>query len=343
MEKEIKVSVIITVYNVERYLEECIKSVLNQTLDNIEIIAVNDGSTDRSLGILEKYKKEHNNITIINQVNKGVSAARNTGLKHARGKYIYFLDSDDCIDSKLTEICYNTCQNNRTQISMFDAGVFYENDIKKDNFSFNYERKNELDSNVVKSGEELFCELDVKKCYRVPVWLFFYEKMFLLSNNLYFYDGIIHEDELFTPKVLLKADRVIYIPKDLIFRRVRNNSIMTTKVDIKNVEGYYTVAEELYGFAESIKTKVEKLTYKILISKIISLYSASYKNCIVLSKNNKEYDSLKSKIRKSVLKKRNLNSFKLKVLIIIPNILYIISTIKKNLRLVWMKAERENG
>ena len=196
---------------------------------------------------------------------------------------------------------------------------------------------------MVKSGEELFCELDVKKCYRVPVWLFFYEKMFLLSNNLYFYDGIIHEDELFTPKVLLKADRVIYIPKDLIFRRVRNNSIMTTKLGIKNIEGYYTVAEELYKFSKSIEDGIKKITYKILVDKIISLYTTSYRACFILSNNNKRDDLLMSRIKKSVLEKKDLNSIKLKVLIMFPSISFIISNIKKILRAMLMKVGRGNA
>lgn len=106
----IKVSIVIPVYNVESYLEECMESVINQSLDDIEIICINDGSTDSSLKILERYESKYNNIIVINQENKGLSASRNIGIRKARGKYIYFLDSDDFINIKSMEKCYKVCE-----------------------------------------------------------------------------------------------------------------------------------------------------------------------------------------------------------------------------------------
>ena len=248
MKEEIKVSIIIPVYNVEKYLRKCIESALNQTLDNIEIIAVNDGSTDNSLKILNEYENIYENFKVINQVNMGVGSARNTGLKKAIGKYIYFLDSDDYIAPEFIELMTKKadktncdvvfCEKNRAEVAMFDAGVFLEKDLKNNNLNFNYNRKDVLGLNVVK-GEELFCELIKKKVYKSPVWLFFYDRQFLKNNKLTFYNGIIHEDELFTPQALIKSNRIIYIPKDLFFRRVRNDSIMTKKIGRKNIEGYY--------------------------------------------------------------------------------------------------------
>ena len=94
----VKVSVVIPVYNVEGYLEECLDSVINQTLEDIEIICINDGSTDNSLEILEEYAKKDNRIKILNQENQGISATRNNGLKICKGKYICFLDSDDYLE-----------------------------------------------------------------------------------------------------------------------------------------------------------------------------------------------------------------------------------------------------
>ena len=102
----INVSIVIPVYNVEKYLKQCLESVVNQTLDKIEVICINDGSTDNSLNILKEYEKKYNNIIIIDQENKGPGFARNIGMKRASGKYIYFLDSDDYIELNAMEICF---------------------------------------------------------------------------------------------------------------------------------------------------------------------------------------------------------------------------------------------
>ena len=107
----IKVSIVIPVYNVEKYLEECIESAIKQSLNDIEIICINDGSTDSSLEILKKYEKKYSNIIVISQENKGLSASRNVGIRKAKGKYIYFLDSDDFIDTNSMELCYKECES----------------------------------------------------------------------------------------------------------------------------------------------------------------------------------------------------------------------------------------
>lgn len=342
MSQEIKVSIIIPVYNVERYLRKSIESALNQSLDNIEIIAVNDGSTDNSLKILNEYESVYENFKVINQANMGLSGARNSGFNFASGKYVYFLDSDDYIDSKLTELCYHACEKNGTDVVMFDADVFWEQDVNNNNLHFNYNRKDVLGSNVVK-GEELFCELIKKKIYKSPVWLFFYNRQFLINNKLTFYNGIIHEDELFTPQVLLKSKKIIYIPKNLFFRRVRNDSIMTKKIGRKNIEGYYVVAEELYEIAETIRNKINKTTYKILLKKIVELYNNLFKNCYLLELKDEEYNPLRLKIKKSILEKKNLKNLKLKLFVMYPDVIYNISRIKSYISLKIKKLGGCNG
>ncbi|MBR6722275.1 glycosyltransferase [bacterium] len=115
MEKIVKVSVIVPVYNVEKYIAECIDSVLNQTLDNIEIIIVNDGSTDNSGSICLDYAKKYpKSIKYIDKENEGVSVARNLGLSYANGEFVHFLDSDDTIDECFYETCYNIAQNEKS-------------------------------------------------------------------------------------------------------------------------------------------------------------------------------------------------------------------------------------
>ena len=117
MEKIIKVSVIVPVYNVEKYLERCLDALVNQTLTDIEIICVNDGSTDNSLEILDRYSKKDERIFVLNQENKGVSIARNEALKLAKGEFIGFVDSDDWVDIDYYEKLYNAAKNNDCDIA----------------------------------------------------------------------------------------------------------------------------------------------------------------------------------------------------------------------------------
>ena len=121
------VSVIVPVYNVEKYLEECLDSIINQTLEDIEIICVNDGSTDNSLKILKKYAKKDNRIKIINQKNCGLGCARNSGLNQSQGDYIFFLDSDDYLNPNILEKLYPKALESHSEIgklSHFDLTSF---------------------------------------------------------------------------------------------------------------------------------------------------------------------------------------------------------------------------
>lgn len=119
MQEEVKISIIIPVYNVEKYLHECLDSIINQTFTDIEIICVDDGSTDKSSEILEEYEQKDKRFTVISQPNKGVSAARNRGMQQAKGKYIMFVDSDDYIASNACELIYNSAEEKRCDILLF--------------------------------------------------------------------------------------------------------------------------------------------------------------------------------------------------------------------------------
>ena len=124
------VSVIIPIYNTGKYLKQCMDSIINQSLKGIEIICVNDGSTDNSLDIL----KEYSNIKIINQKNQGLSIARNTGLKYANGEYIYFCDSDDFLQLDALENLYLFAKHNNLDVLYFDGIAFFESEELKNKF-----------------------------------------------------------------------------------------------------------------------------------------------------------------------------------------------------------------
>ena len=126
-----KVSIIVPIYNSEKYMEKCIDSILNQTLNDIEIILVNDGSTDSSLEIAERYKQRDKRVIIINQINSGPSIARNNGIKIATGKYIGFVDSDDYIEKTMYEKLFEVADNNKVNVAMCNYNEIFLYDNKK--------------------------------------------------------------------------------------------------------------------------------------------------------------------------------------------------------------------
>ncbi|MCQ9628389.1 glycosyltransferase [Cetobacterium somerae] len=254
----VKVSVIIPVYNVELYLKETLESIINQSLKEIEIIVINDGSTDKSLDIIKKYQNMDKRIKIINQKNKGVSVSRNEGLKKATGEYIYFMDGDDYLEKIALEKCYVESVNQNLDVLFFDGESFLE---KLDNIIGNYYTRNNVSKNV-KNGKGCLKELNKLKYFRTSPCLNFINKKYLDTLKLKFYPKIIHEDELFTYILYLNAKNIKYLNEKFFKRRIRENSIMTNEKTERNIVGYLTVAKE---FEELIK-KEKDLEKKQLLS-----------------------------------------------------------------------------
>lgn len=243
-----KVSIIIPVYNVEKYIDECILSAINQTLDHIEIIAIDDKSTDSSLDILNKYKEKYSFMKVISsEKNMGLSATRNIGIRNAKGEYIYFLDSDDYIDENAMEICYKKAKEYNLDIATFDAEVFIDKEYSGYNFNENYDRDKIIEAECIK-GEDFFYKYSTTGGYKQSVMLNFYKRDFIIKNNLFFYEGIIGEDELHSFQSFLLAQRVLYIPKKLFFRRIRDNSIMTSANYKKRFESTEVILREMCKF-----------------------------------------------------------------------------------------------
>lgn len=311
-----KVSIVIPVYNVEKYIEECLESAINQTLNDIEIIVVNDGSTDNSLEKVKPYEKKYNNVRIINQTNKGLSGARNTGLRNATGEYIYFLDSDDYISLESMEYCYKKCKENDLDVLTFDAKCFLdEEDANKiDNMEIiskeNYDRSKVIESKVV-SGEDFYNNSIQNNAYKQPVWLYVYRREFLINENLYFYEGLIHEDELYTIEILLKANRVLYIPKIFFFRRIRFNSIMTQKISKKNIESLRIICDEIYKLYDNNKKRLKSETNSNLITHIRDFYSISMYRMYKSKLNKIEIKQCIVELNESIKKTENIRNTKL--------------------------------
>ncbi len=223
MENQALVSVIIPVYNVENYLRECIDSVINQTYRNIEIILVDDGSTDSSGKICEEYLDKDPRVTVIHQKNSGLSAARNAGFDACTGKYVYFLDSDDYINPKTLAALVDTAKKDSSDIVFFDAVSF------ADNYDFevrqNYLRKNRYKTD---NGKTVFAQMTKNNDFHSAVYLMLFSKSFLKKANLRFVPGILHEDMVFTFFALYKASAVSQCTEAFYHRRYRKDSIMTS-------------------------------------------------------------------------------------------------------------------
>lgn len=231
------VSVIIPIYNVEKYLRECIDSVLCQSYKNLEIILVDDGAIDSSGIICDEYALKDKRIKVIHQENQGLSGARNTGFYHATGKYVYFLDSDDWIVPETIEVLYDRSEKEAADVIFFEA-LSFEDENPEIMMPKGYSYKNEYDTG---SGKQMLRELQMNKEYHSAVPLLFINKSFMDKISICFGQGILYEDVLFTYELLCRAERVSQLKLPLYRRRYRSNSIMTSKKTKSNFTSAFTV------------------------------------------------------------------------------------------------------
>lgn len=250
------ISVIIPVYNVERYLEKCVDSVLGQTYKVIEVILVDDGSTDRSSQICDEYGNRDRRVIVVHQKNGGLSAARNKGLSLATGDIIYFLDSDDFIVEDALETLYKNMMEYQADISIGNFARVMEGEVPKlscaDKASFCAE------------GEEKFWNIyrdDLKGCsviacgklYRKTLW-----------NTLRFPEGKCHEDEFVAHYLLDAARRVAYVSRPLYYYLVREDSITERTFHLKRLDAGDAFADRVRYFRE--------LGYEALADRAMEVY-----------------------------------------------------------------------
>jgi len=317
-----KVSVIIPVYNVEEYLEECLDSVINQTLNEIEIICVNDGSTDNSLKILERYSHKDNRIKIITQKNCGLGCARNSGIKEAKGEYILFLDSDDYILKDTCEQLYENAYSNNSDAVIFKISRFNEN-------SFNYSNPAFGLDNIFKDEDFLnftFRYNDIKKYVlnaSYSACLKLYKKSFLDSyNDFQFSVSTAYEDVLFHVKLMLRASRLSFSPNYFYcYRQTNLNSITHVSsniFDIFNViDSVESFLKENNFFDEFI---IEFTQFKLaqILNYAISSISEKFFHCSKTVFNKMNIDNLRNLLPKYLIDQfdfvlnSNFNEFKLK-------------------------------
>lgn len=255
------VSVIIPIYNVEKYLHGCVDSVIKQTYSNLEIILVDDGSPDNCPAICNMYAQNDSRIRVIHKENGGLSDARNAGLSIAQGEYVYFLDSDDYIELEAIETLVNEAVHYNADFVFFNANVINEaGSIKYNNNAYH---RLGFYSNPL-TGVDMVEKLMKYNEYRSAVPLLFIKKNVLSENKLTFYKGLIYEDDLFTFQLYLVSNCVVHLDEALYNRRVRDNSIMSSNIKPNNLRSIVFIINEMLSSytneggkkAEVIKTRL---------------------------------------------------------------------------------------
>lgn len=239
-----KISVIVPVYNVEKYLAQCLDSILNQTLEDIEIICINDGSKDTSKQILDEYLSKDSRMIVVNKANAGYGAACNTGLRLARGKYISIIEPDDFIDSAMYEDLYNLAEENSADI------------VKSSFFEYKDSETNENESVVKINWSEQYKMPDtvfkVTDCsqllyFHPSIWSCIYKKEFLNANNISFVEakGAGWVDNPFQVQTLCQAKRIFYTDNAYYYYRLTNP---TSSSNIVNIANPFDRSDEVHEF-----------------------------------------------------------------------------------------------
>ena len=290
------ISIIIPVYNTEKYLEKCIKSVLNQSIKNIEVILIDDGSTDGSGIICDKYAKIDNRIIVIHQENKGVSTARNAGIQKSTGEYIGFVDADDYIESNMFEILCNNINNCNSDIVICNYNLIKKNKVQGKNFR-----------NIKEIiTREKFLYNMANNTFNGFLWNKLYKKSIILKNNLKLDEKISYcEDFVFNveySQFVNKASVVNYRLYNYVQRKesVVNRAFSSKRLDVLN--SYNKIIDKLKNYNTSIVRK-----YEILYTE----EAIRLENLYLKSKYRNEYDykiikDAKRKYFKKVIFYKNL-------------------------------------
>lgn len=275
-----KFSIIIPVYNVEEYLEQCLESVKKQTYHDYEVIIVNDGTKDRSMEIAKKYPYK-----IINQKNQGLSVARNTGVKHATGDYILFLDSDDYLEEKTLSSIANSLKN-KPDVVRFQIKEVYEDgrEIKYPESAF-----------TGKSGEQAFAGI-VTYHFIENAWCYAIKKDYYTKEKFSFSPGTIHEDFGIIPLIIRKASIVNSISYIGYNYRQRKGSIMNQK----SYDKIKKQVSDFYKHYKYLKKEIEKVKGDTSIFKSYIANSMLKKICEL---DKKDYQEYKKRIKKDKVEK----------------------------------------
>lgn len=304
------ISVIVPIYNVEKYLTKCIESIINQTYKNLEIILVDDGSPDNCPTICDEYAKKDSRIKVIHKKNGGLSDARNAGLDIATGEYVMFIDSDDFIDIDMMKSMMNNMIDNNVDLVVCNIKYIYDNGEKvKYNQEDKILDKHEAMKEYIKDG--IVQAIACNKLYKKK-----------LISDLRYKVGKINEDEFFTYKIVDRTDRIYYNSKPFYKYLQRNTSIMGT-YSIKRLDA----VEASYERLNFIKERYPEL-YVEEKKNFLNLCISNYE--MILKNRNIDFNKDGRKILKYYVKKIKFNSNELSLYCFKDNIKIFISKISLN-------------
>lgn len=275
-ENSCKISIIVPVYNVEQYLSKCLHSLINQTFHNIQIILIDDGSTDRSSQMCNQYALSDDRVKVVHKKNGGLSDARNRGLIEACGEYILFVDSDDYVE-------LNTCEKFCEIIDRGGKPDIITGEAKRILGNCTTMYKYYPFGQILKGTEVLKIQLQ-NNLWRIEAWLNLYRRNFLIENNLLFKFGILHEDINWTPQVFLKAQSIVYGGNYFYNYIIRQGSISVRKDKTKNMED---IVGTCYDLDKVIARIYDNNLRRLLYDKIVQIYIESFK-LVSLNQRSKE-------------------------------------------------------
>lgn len=265
MERDIKVSAIIPVYNAEKYLRKCLDSVINQTLQEIEIICVDDGSTDNSLSILREYEGRDSRIKILTQKNQHAGVARNNGLKHANGDYVHFLDADDWLEKNAYEVLYNVIQMSKSDVCMFSLNTF--DDKTGETFRVSHAFRGKPFYVTSFHREERFFIYN-----GVAPWNKLYSRSFIENNGISFDSLICANDRSFYYQTILRAESITIISDYLINYRVNNASSLVNDAALKNFDCKFKSYEAVWDMMSDESDSAKRMLLDVTMVDFFNSY-----------------------------------------------------------------------
>ncbi|MBR3697642.1 MAG: glycosyltransferase [Clostridia bacterium] len=261
-----KISIIVPVYNAEQYIEKCVQSILSQTYSNIEILLINDGSTDRSQEICEDFQNKDNRIRVINKKNGGPGSARNAGIINSTGKYIGFVDCDDFIDNDMYEILYNLCVKNDADISMINFRKIVDGNIKNNGIS----TEEIIIYNKIEAMKELLVDKKIKN--------YFWNKLFKkeIFTDLNFCEDCYFEDVELMIKVFEKINKLVHkqISK---YNYVQRSDSLVNCGSYDKLKDFVKVTKRRYNYILNRNLKLDEYNAIGFVANMIIVY----KNAVV--------------------------------------------------------------
>ena len=293
-----KVSIIVPIYNVEKYLSKCIESILSQTYKNIEIILVNDGSLDNSAQICDEYAKKDDRIIVIHKANGGVSSARNAGIDIATGKYIGFVDPDDYIENNMYELMVNKIEKYKADIAI--CGYDYINE------NYTIERYYHIQQDEILTQKQFMSmQFDMPPTIRHVVW----NKLFIAKTlkKIRFPEGINSSEDVYVLAEYAKfIKKAVFIHKPLYKNLVRSGSATHGGLKIEDLAASFPIHEKMHREAVSLYPDLKMHSIAFLMDVFTLKYNEAEQKHIILDSEKKEKSSKYLKYMKKFIKKYSI-------------------------------------